>query len=54
MGRREDCYDYDCEPEVPTWADCDEPRPRRRYYCRDGMCGGCERCVPGIDDDGEE
>ncbi len=53
MGRREDYYD--CEPEVPTWADCDEPRPRRRYYCTDGLCGAldCDHCNPGHDEEEE-
>jgi hypothetical protein len=34
---------------VPTWDDCDEPRPRRpQYRCSDGMCGApdCPRCHP--------
>ncbi len=28
--------------------------PRRPVVCRDRMCGGCERCVPGIDSLDEE
>lgn len=50
ISRDEDTLFYDRD-------DCDEPRRRRPYRCTDGMCGGCERCVPGIDepdDDGGE
>ena len=25
--------------------------PRRHRMCADRMCGGCERCIPGIDAD---
>ena len=28
-----------------------EYRRLHQHDCTDGLCGGCERCVPGITDD---
>lgn len=48
-------YDYDDDDGGYLDA-LDEQRAARRrpVVCSDRTCGGCERCVAGIDDEEEE